>query len=135
MDIVENLRGLSRGDNSDFSLGDEAAEEISRLRERVAELEAKLKEATEWRPIESAPKNGEWLLIYDPRYRDEMPVTFGSYMQIEDRDTLGRFKKGEWFGFEWDGMPSAYEPTHYLPLPAPPCQAPESETPVTDEMK
>lgn len=40
MDIVENLRGLSRGDNSDFSLGNEAADEITRLRKRVAELEA-----------------------------------------------------------------------------------------------
>lgn len=57
MDIVENLRGLSRGDNSDFSLGDEAADEITRLRAELAEAKEKLRLATEWRPIEEAPKD------------------------------------------------------------------------------
>jgi hypothetical protein len=31
-DLIENLRALARGENSDYSLADEAADEIERLR-------------------------------------------------------------------------------------------------------
>lgn len=59
-DIVEKLRGarefLRKADafivDGNDSLYGSAADEIERLRARVAELEA----AQEWRPIDSAPK-------------------------------------------------------------------------------
>lgn len=71
----------------------------------------------EWRPIKTAPKDGEWVLIYDPAYEGEMPVSIGTYMHSEERDRQGRFQKGEWCLFEWDGLPSHATPTHWMPLP------------------
>lgn len=75
----------------------------------------------DWRPIKTAPKDGTWVIIYDPYFVTEMPVSIGTYMTADERDTCGRFKKGEWLLFEWDGMPSSANPTHWMPLPeAPP---------------
>lgn len=73
-----------------------------------------------WRTIESAPKDGTWVLIYDPSFEGEMAVSIGSYMTADERDKKGRFKCGEWCLFEWDGLPSHATPTHWRPLPLPP---------------
>lgn len=80
------------------------------------------KEAGGWQPIESAPKDGEAVLLYKP---DERRV--GEYI------IAGYF--GEWPGdgecwiacagkplgyfSEWQQAPQGY-PTHWQPLPAPP---------------
>lgn len=73
-----------------------------------------------WRPISTAPKDGTWVIIYDPFFVTEMPVSIGTYMTADERDPRGRFRKGEWLLFEWDGMPSSANPTHWMPLPPPP---------------
>jgi hypothetical protein len=44
MDIVERLRDLSASKHSDFTIGDEAADMIERLRQQNAELVEALRE-------------------------------------------------------------------------------------------
>lgn len=74
----------------------------------------------EWLPIKSAPKDGTWVLIYDPVML-EMGVSLGSYYREEERGENGRFIGGEWTAPDWDGAPTGYlKPTHWMPLPPPP---------------
>jgi hypothetical protein len=57
---------------------------------------------TDWQPIETAPKDGIWVLLYSP------PGGF----------SVARYWPS--FGFRggfWDG-----DATHWMPLPAPPAQ-------------
>lgn len=64
----------------------------------------------EWRPIETAPKDGTFVLGYawecvDVQYNDNgMRVTW--------------FERGSWQGFPWASQ--GMKPTHWQPLPAPP---------------
>lgn len=81
---------------------------------------------SKWQPIRTAPKTGQWIIVYDPSF-SEMPVSIASYCPSDDRDPQGRFKKGDWFLFEWDGLPSEANPTHWMPLPAPPVSPLENE--------
>lgn len=84
---------------------------------------------TEWKPIETAPKNGTFVLLHVPDGALESgPVTIGTYFNAEERDERGRFKKGEfvyahwtgWLGMDGDTRPSWCNPTHWMPLPSPP---------------
>lgn len=63
---------------------------------------------TEWQPIDTAPKDGEWLLVYGFWYPkgDYSGITLGAYLPDEEMWT-----------FEGDLMD---RPTHWMPLPAPP---------------
>jgi hypothetical protein len=86
----------------------------------------------EWRPIETAPKDGTFIMLYVPNGQLETgPVTIGIYFPELDelRDELGRFKKQHpwapahwkgWLGTDGDNSPSWCEPTHWMPLPKPP---------------
>jgi hypothetical protein len=78
-----------------------------------------------WRDISTAPRDGTWILLFDPKM--EMPASLGCYERWEDRDDKGRFKPGGWAMAEWDGLPSSCEPTHWQPLPAPPEATTEAE--------
>lgn len=60
----------------------------------------------EWRPIESAPKDGTVLMLWIPEYK--YGVAFGYWSE-----TLK-----EWLDDE-DGC-AIKEPSHWMPLPAPP---------------
>jgi len=77
-----------------------------------------------WRPIESAPRDGRFILLHVPRGLESGEVTVGAYCPpLEERDDRGRFRPGSWEG--WLGMDadicsSWCEPTHWQPLPAPP---------------
>ena len=61
----------------------------------------------DWRPIETAPRNGKWVLLWWPNITD-VPFT-------------GYFSDGKWRGAPggdtWSVEPC---PTHWRPLPAPP---------------
>lgn len=60
---------------------------------------------SEWRTIESAPKEGQNILLYCP-----LP---GSEFQV-----VGLWVEGCWAtSYEWEDV---YEPTHWMPLPSPP---------------
>lgn len=83
----------------------------------------------EWQPIETAPRDGSFIMLFVPRGQLETgPVTIGGYWKAEDRQENGRFKKGEWtladfcgwLGADADYGASFCHPTHWMPLPAPP---------------
>lgn len=102
--------------DTDFSPALAAGQEIARRQRQMT-----------WRPISTAPKDGTWIIVYDPYFVSEMPVSIGTYMTADERDTCGRFKKGEWLLFEWDGMPSSANPTHWMPLPDAPSVLPSKD--------
>ena len=65
--------------------------------------------ATQWRPIETAPKDGTVIVAHDWHR--------GCGIYGHDETQLVSFKDGEWFGKD------SYEihyPTHWMPLPKPP---------------
>ena len=61
---------------------------------------------SEWQPISTAPKDGEWILLYEER-DDEHAIE------------CGFFDCGDWYGP--DHIYTIY-PTHWQPLPEPPEQ-------------
>ena len=78
---------------------------------------------SEWQPIETAPKDGRFLLLHVPEGLESGVITIGAYWKEEERSENGRFSKGHWDG--WRGMDadiiSSYcEPTYWQPLPEPP---------------
>ena len=59
-----------------------------------------------WRPVETAPRDGQWVMLWWPR-REQFPV-------------FGYFEAGRWhsrYTLSFDGDP---QPTHWLSIPAPP---------------
>ncbi len=76
-----------------------------------------------WRPIETAPRDGTFVLLHVPDGLENGEVTIGAYWKADERDAKGRFMKGNWDG--WLGMDvdirsSWCDPTHWQPLPAAP---------------
>jgi hypothetical protein len=70
---------------------------------------------SEWKPIESAPKDGTLILLYCPD--DEPCIVVGNYYRDEEMD-------GEWWLYAdellTDACPEGAKPTHWMPLPPPP---------------
>ena len=76
--------------------------------------------ASEWQPIETAPKNGVAVILYYPDLRGAVLV--GSYhVDITIRDGVERRRHEGWETGTF--MPLAKcEPTHWMPCPAPPAR-------------
>ena len=69
----------------------------------IAEREAEIEK--EWLPIETAPKDGTWVLIFDGRYG------------------LKVIELARWIGAphsHWGNGNNYWTPSHWRPLPAPP---------------
>ena len=66
-----------------------------------------------WQPIETAPKDGTPILIYEPPYFDATP--HATY--VCSWDTY----KEAWVEHSGECY-AQYEPTHWMPLPEPPTQ-------------
>jgi hypothetical protein len=67
---------------------------------------------SEWQPIETAPKDGAWVLLGD----------FKEHAEGEHSQGVARFTDGRWtdgFGPEWYWA-NAFCPTHWMALPTPP---------------
>jgi hypothetical protein len=72
--------------------------------------------SAEWRPIETAPRDGAWFLIavdggyevgrYDPSFYDR-------YVEVEG----GLYRKEREIGWEWEGFNNIHRATHWTPLP------------------
>ena len=85
---------------------------------------------SEWKPIETAPKDGTDVILYGPS-PDGDRVTVGHWTQEEEcREQVGdcggecrcpEYDYHEPFWMSWDGgfLPE-YPCTHWMPLPEPP---------------
>jgi len=89
-------------------------------------------EAMTWQPIETAPKDGTWVLLsggaveYDWDGKTKPAMVVGQYTHWRDGVTA---EEG-WWQFAWydGGFYGEYEaPTHWQPLPAPPDAARSTE--------
>ena len=83
---------------------------IATLRARVAELE----QQQQWREIDTAAKDGSWLLGWLPDEARSYALRW---------DTNGRSQNPAWRDHEL----FAYQPTHWMPLPAPPRRDPPEQ--------
>lgn len=79
--------------------------ERDQLKARVVELEA-------WQPIETAPKDGTWILTYRPKEHG---------ISIHETRWQKSFSGDK---YQWGGVGSSFpensQPTHWKPLPKPP---------------
>jgi hypothetical protein len=67
---------------------------------------------SEWRPIDTAPKDGTSVLGYwDRRYSD------GTRYEVANPMVVMWFDRGRWWP---DWLPTAGIPGYWMPLPAPP---------------
>jgi hypothetical protein len=86
----------------------------------------------EWQPIETAPKDGRFVLLHVPKGLESGVITVGAYWKSDARGETGRFLKGHWdgwLGMDADIVSSWCHPTHWMPLPAPPSPTPRSPNP------
>lgn len=83
-----------------------------------------LREQSDWRPIESAPKDGTAILLTNGKDVAEGHWFFEEGGTTEYRDLDGRYigqtdSDGYDGWMDWDGGMQP-DPTHWMPLPAPP---------------
>lgn len=76
-----------------------------------------------WQPIETAPRDGTWFVIFIPEFESQRyevgrynPYYSHNYEEVEG----GLYKKVAWVGYEWDGFNNFGHATHWMPLPEPP---------------
>lgn len=72
-----------------------------------------------WQPIETAPKDGTQILLFDPSGTWDPDLA-----SFSPRVAVGAWKDfpnghGEWRGY-YSGLSAVEEPTHWMPLPEPP---------------
>lgn len=91
-------------------------EEFERLTNEIANLRSQFANS-EWKPIETAPKDGTKVLVYDESYGLPQKAWFG-------KDHFKEEYEGWLFGDGDDYSCGLYftpiEPTHWMPLPKPP---------------
>lgn len=111
---------------------------LARARHDHAETE-RLREALDWQPIETAPKDMTQVLVsyicgkrrmvahaqYTPRYTEEN-INSDCSEYCEEKDNY--YTPEGWYEIcaAWDdysSMKMHYEPTHWMPLPEPPNEA------------
>lgn len=93
---------------ADIELTDVTARDIRKVIDYLSE-KGYLKD--EWRPIETAPKTGEKILVY-------RPVHDGNYIPVTGDDYWGSYEfrpQGCWMRSRSD-----CQPTRWMPLPKPP---------------
>lgn len=88
---------------------------------------------SEWKPIETAPRDGTWFMIcnaeddfdsyeigcYDPYY---------CWSYVEVGDGLYRHVREDEPAYEWRGFNNMHRATHWMPLPEPPNSSGERNT-------
>lgn len=77
----------------------------------------------EWHPIETAPRNGKAIIVFQPGVRYRGGAEYGSYVTeatYQDdcgaKDEQGRFRL-RFYSESWN---TVLCPTHWMPLPEPP---------------
>jgi hypothetical protein len=116
--------------------GDELAERCAEQMQRAIKAETDLAAAREWRPIETAPKDGTHILLYAPAREyagkpTEPRLTYGYWMIWEHGEYLGDCggecrcpeygdtPEPSWYS-EDGGFTPENPPTHWKALPLPP---------------
>jgi len=75
----------------------------------------------EWQPIESAPKDGTPIRLYDPEYDDEeMNSSLDGHWSDGAHDDQGGFQAAVWDNSQDYFATVDVNPTHWTPLPKPP---------------
>lgn len=71
---------------------------------------------SEWQPIESAPKDGAYIMVYPPTFNNV--VSCASW----DEDKYARFPRPFWRRTDSNKIYDSRStpPTHWMPLPEPP---------------
>ncbi len=69
-----------------------------------------------WQPIETAPKDGTWVLVAGGSAEDWAPVTMAWYALNPRTDRAYWKQNGEWDDYDL----ADDQPTHWRPLPTPP---------------
>ena len=81
---------------------------------KIERLRAENKPAlTQWQPIETAPKDGRWILVWAPDHN------------VEKVGWCNKPEGGYWSPLlmdPFDSSPLYYKPTHWMPLPPPPSE-------------
>ncbi len=73
----------------------------------------------EWQPIETAPKDGSWFVIWthgEPEVGRYNPTMWTDYKPVGG----GLFRAEEKEIYQWDGFNNFDAATHWMPLPEPP---------------
>lgn len=77
----------------------------------------------EWQTIETAPKDGTWILVYGENYGDEDGPRFSVIKWVTnivgvweyiDSTTRKLVEK------DWSDWSDTFAPTHWMPMPEPP---------------
>ncbi len=73
---------------------------------------------SEWQPIETAPKDGRWVLVYGGKSVHD-PQDGSRAFECKCDTVIQAFQN---LSGEWEGMADGwtYRPTHWMPLPPPP---------------
>lgn len=74
----------------------------------------------EWKPIESAPKDGSWIACWDGE--KVHPVCWVDDPMHHDEPYTGwAYADETWGGVLWEGYNQVEDqPSHWMPLPSPP---------------
>lgn len=68
----------------------------------------------EWQPIETAPKDGTLVFLWDAREQDEIDrVAVGKWLGPEDHHSI----PGGMWAYTVDTMWWQFFPTHWMPIP------------------
>jgi len=123
MKAKDVIKGIEEGFDDNEQIAD-AVEWVEDAANRLAEFEqdnhmqaikieklqaelAALKAAQEWRGMESAPKDGTWVLVIDSEYGDHGGAFVARYTEAFS---------GSWL-INTSHTPHVVYPTHWMPLP------------------
>ena len=126
MKAKDVIKGIEEGFDDNEQIAD-AVEWVEDAANRLAEFEqdnhmqaikieklqaelAALKAAQEWRGMESAPKDGTFVLVIDSEYGDHGGAFVARYTEAFS---------GSWL-INTSHVPHVVYPTHWMPLPTPP---------------
>lgn len=70
---------------------------------------------TEWQPIETAPRDGTWVLVYRKEDGTRNPISIRHWRRWQRGSTAPTFEQ-RWVD-EWSQSRSLWESTHWMPLP------------------
>ena len=88
----------------------------------VADAILEILPVMEWQPIETAPKDGTWIMLFSPC--EEFPTSDVTHWIAKYGYFDNSFEPG-WIDQEDALVMKEHEPTHWMPLPPPPADMKE----------